>query len=92
MTARRRDAVRADDPIRRALLELAFDLDDFDAVSDAVPYMTCEEASARLGVSVYSIRAWIRRGAISATRVGRSWRIEPESIARLERAARGDTA
>jgi excisionase family DNA binding protein len=52
--------------------------------------VTCEQVAHRLGVSVRSVRAWIRRGVLAAERRGRSWRIDPASVARLERAARGE--
>lgn len=41
-----------------------------------VNFLTPEEVSMLLRVSVYTVRRWIKDGALPAYKVGRGWRIE----------------
>ena len=40
------------------------------------PFLTPQEVSELLQVSVYTVRRWIKQGELPAYKVGRLWRIE----------------
>jgi len=40
------------------------------------PFMTPQDVSEVLQVSVYTVRRWIKEGTLPAYKVGRLWRIE----------------
>jgi excisionase family DNA binding protein len=40
------------------------------------PFLTPEEVSDLLQVSVYTVRRWIKQGELPAYKVGRLWRID----------------
>ena len=52
------------------------------------PLLDVAEAAAMLGVSPYTIRSWIRKGGLGATKLGRLVRIEPSEVQRLIAAGR----
>jgi excisionase family DNA binding protein len=54
--------------------------------------LTIPEAARILGVSDQMTRLALLRGELTGFRVGRNWRIHPESIARLMTAGRDDSA
>jgi excisionase family DNA binding protein len=54
--------------------------------------LSLTEAARRLGVSDQAARLALLRGELAGFKVGRAWRIYPESIERLMTAARGDAA
>lgn len=43
-------------------------------------FLTPEEVSQLLRVSVYTVRRWIKQGDLPAYKVGRGWRIRGEAI------------
>ena len=47
------------------------------------PLSDVNEAAQTLKVSVYTVRSWIRKGILRATRLGRLVRIEQSEIQRL---------
>lgn len=54
--------------------------------------MTTKEAAALAGVSETIIKRWCAEGRVTATKTGRSWDIDPESLAECAaqpRAGRG---
>ncbi|HSJ58377.1 MAG TPA: helix-turn-helix domain-containing protein [Anaerolineae bacterium] len=53
--------------------------------SEAQSFLTPQEVSELLRVSVYTVRRWIKEGTLPAYKVGRGWRIhESEMHAWLE--------
>ena len=54
--------------------------------------LTIPEVARRLGVSDQAARLALIRGELDGFKVGRSWRIFPESIERLKAARRGAAA
>lgn len=44
--------------------------------ADQRPFMTPQDVSDVLQVSVYTVRRWIKEGTLPAYKVGRLWRIE----------------
>jgi putative molybdopterin biosynthesis protein len=46
------------------------------------PFLTPQEASELLRVSVYTVRRWIKEGDLPAYRVGRGWRISKAEMGR----------
>jgi putative molybdopterin biosynthesis protein len=46
------------------------------------PFLTPEEVSGLLRVSVYTVRRWIKEGDLPAYKVGRGWRIHEPDIDR----------
>lgn len=48
--------------------------------SDPQPFLTPEEVSGLLRVSVYTIRRWIKEGTLPAFKVGRGWRIRETDL------------
>jgi len=44
------------------------------------PFLTPQEVSDLLRVSVYTIRRWIKEGTLPAFKVGRSWRIRESDL------------
>ncbi len=50
------------------------------------PFLTPQEVSRLLRVSVYTVRRWIKEGHLPAYKIGRGWRIRESDIgAWLER-------
>ncbi|MGW3376150.1 excisionase family DNA-binding protein [Streptomyces hydrogenans] len=47
--------------------------------------LTVAGAADALGVSTRTVERWLAAGTLRATRVGRSVRIDPESVAAVER-------
>lgn len=45
--------------------------------------LTVEEAAARLRVSEWTLRKWLREGRLRGSRPGRDWRIEEAAVAEL---------
>ncbi len=43
-------------------------------------FLTPQEVSELLRVSVYTVRRWIKQGDLPAYRVGRSWRISASAL------------
>jgi excisionase family DNA binding protein len=43
-------------------------------------FYTVEETAELLGVTVYTIRRWLKDGKLSGKRVGKFWRISKESV------------
>ena len=43
--------------------------------TEHLAFLTPEEVSLRLRVSVYTVRRWIKEGSLPAYKVGRGWRI-----------------
>jgi excisionase family DNA binding protein len=52
------------------------------------PLLDVDQAASFLGVSPYTIRAWIREGKLNATKLGRLVRVEPAEIQKLISAGR----
>ncbi len=50
--------------------------------------MGLQEAAASVGLSVFTLRAWIRQGKVAAVRLGRRVMIEPGELQRLIAAGR----
>jgi excisionase family DNA binding protein len=46
------------------------------------PFLTPQEVSGLLRVSVYTVRRWIKEGDLPAYKVGRGWRIREPDIDR----------
>jgi excisionase family DNA binding protein len=46
------------------------------------PFLTPQEVSELLRVSVYTVRRWIKEGHLPAYKVGRGWRIGEADIDR----------
>jgi excisionase family DNA binding protein len=46
------------------------------------PFLTVQEVSDLLRVSVYTVRRWIKDGALPAYKVGRGWRIRDTDLDR----------
>jgi excisionase family DNA binding protein len=46
------------------------------------------EAAASVGLSIWTLRAWIRQGNLSAVRLGRRVMVEPSELRRLVEAGR----
>jgi excisionase family DNA binding protein len=46
------------------------------------PFLTPQEVSGLLRVSVYTVRRWIKEGDLPAYKVGRGWRIREPDIVR----------
>jgi excisionase family DNA binding protein len=44
------------------------------------PFLTPQEVSDLLRVSVYTVRRWIKEGHLPAYKVGRGWRISEADI------------
>ncbi len=44
-------------------------------------FLTPQEVSALLKVSVHTVRRWINEGSLPAYKVGRSWRIQRSELA-----------
>jgi excisionase family DNA binding protein len=44
------------------------------------PFLTPQEVSEFLRVSVYTVRRWIKEGHLPAYKVGRGWRIRKAEI------------
>lgn len=44
------------------------------------PFLTPQEVSALLRVSVYTVRRWIKEGDLPAYKIGRGWRIRETDI------------
>jgi len=44
------------------------------------PFLTPQEVSNLLRVSVYTVRRWIKEGDLPAYKVGRGWRISDSDI------------
>lgn len=53
------------------------------AVTGAEPqsFLTPQEVSSLLRVSVYTVRRWIKEGSLPAYKVGRGWRISETEMA-----------
>lgn len=45
---------------------------------------TVAEAGKELGISVYTLKHWIREGKIKAVKIGNRWKMEEEEIAKLK--------
>ena len=43
-------------------------------------FYTVDEAANLLGVTIYTIRRWLKDGKLSGKRVGKFWRINKESV------------
>ncbi|MCL7455404.1 MAG: helix-turn-helix domain-containing protein [Anaerolineae bacterium] len=46
------------------------------------PFLTPQEVSTLLRVSVYTVRRWIKDGELPAYKVGRGWRISHSELNR----------
>ncbi len=44
------------------------------------PFLTPQEVSDLLRVSVYTVRRWIKEGNLPAYKVGRGWRIRESEV------------
>lgn len=53
------------------------------AMSTAEPqsFLTPQEVSSLLRVSVYTVRRWIKEGSLPAYKIGRGWRISETEMA-----------
>ena len=49
-------------------------------VTEHLAFLTPEEVSQMLRVSVYTVRRWIKEGSLPAYKVGRGWRISGAAI------------
>jgi excisionase family DNA binding protein len=47
------------------------------------PLLDVNEAAGVLGVSHYTVRSWIRKGILNATKLGRLVRVEPNEVQKL---------
>ena len=45
---------------------------------------TVSEAGKELGISVYTIKHWIRAEKIKAVKIGNRWKLEEDEIARIK--------
>jgi excisionase family DNA binding protein len=52
----------------------------FDSPAEHQSFLTPQEVSSLLRVSVYTVRRWIKDGDLPAYKVGRSWRIRESDI------------
>ncbi len=43
-------------------------------------FLTPQEVSELLRVSVYTVRRWIKQGQLPAYRIGRGWRIDASAL------------
>ena len=50
--------------------------------------MGLREAAASVGLSPWTLRAWIRQGKVAAVRLGRRVMIEPEELHRMVQAGK----
>lgn len=46
-------------------------------------FLTVEEVASRLRVSTFTVRRWLRDGALQGVRIGGRWRVSEESLARF---------
>ena len=53
------------------------------------PLMDVNKSAEVFRVSPYTVRSWIRKGVLRATKLGRLVRIEPREVQRLIAAGRG---
>lgn len=44
------------------------------------PFLTPQEVSNLLRVSVYTVRRWIKEGDLPAYKIGRGWRISESAV------------
>jgi len=44
------------------------------------PFLTPQEVSSLLQISVYTVRRWIKQGELPAYKVGRLWRIKNSDL------------
>jgi excisionase family DNA binding protein len=49
-------------------------------VMPEIELLTLEEAGESLGVSKYTIRAWIDNGTLEGVKIGSRWKVRPEAI------------
>jgi len=52
------------------------------------PFLTPQEVSDLLRVSVYTVRRWIKEGELPAYKVGRGWRVSESDLDRWLRQQR----
>lgn len=45
--------------------------------------LTVKEVAARLQVSEWTVRTWLKTGALRGAKVARKWRIPPEALRRF---------
>jgi excisionase family DNA binding protein len=50
------------------------------AATEHLAFLTPEEVSHMLRVSVYTVRRWIKEGSLPAYKVGRGWRISEPAM------------
>lgn len=50
------------------------------SIAQELSFLTPQEVSRFLRVSVYTVRRWIKQGDLPAYKVGRKWRIKEEAI------------
>ena len=50
------------------------------SITQELSFLTPQEVSHLLRVSVYTVRRWIKQGDLPAYKVGRKWRIKEEAI------------
>jgi len=49
---------------------------------------TCDEIAERYGVKVITVWDWIRRGKLSAMKIGKSYKVTEEDVAAFEKSSR----
>jgi excisionase family DNA binding protein len=50
------------------------------SATEQQPFLTPQEVSDLLRVSVYTVRRWIKEGHLPAYKIGRGWRIRETDI------------
>ena len=53
------------------------------AIKSNSPFLSIRSVADHLDVSIKTVRRWITRGELSAFKVGRQWRIDPEDLERF---------
>lgn len=55
-------------------------MSSFASSTEHQPFLTPQEVSDLLRVSVYTVRRWIKEGQLPAYKVGRGWRVSERDL------------
>lgn len=53
-------------------------------MQDDGPLLTVYEVAERLRVNPYTVRRWLRDGRLRGARLGKSWKVRPAEVRRVE--------
>jgi len=60
------------------------------ALADKKRLYSPEEAAQELGVSMLTVRKWLRAGTLTGFKMGRLWRVEEKDLEEFIKKQRGD--